>query len=389
MSKLDSSGSMPSKKDKKMRDPASEFYHGEDDEPHAIRRRIILKAHPEIKDLFKPDMRPVPLVVGMCALQWTLTYYSRHFSWPVFVAVAYCIGGTIGHSLSLMTHELSHNLVFSDRRTNEFFGIFCNMAMGIPTAVTFKRYHMEHHQYQGREGIDVDIPTFVEAQWFQSSFMKAIYLMLMPFVYAGRPLLIRPKHVTTMEIINWIAVIAVWCIVFKYCGLSGLLYMVWSFLMGHGLHPMAGHFIAEHWVFEEGHETYSYYGPLNLLAWNVGYHNEHHDFPRVPGWRLPQVRAIAPEFYDYLPTHKSWVWVMVRFIFEKDINPFSRMVRPAEKQSWGRAASSALEEKLSQIAERSSRNRSPTSSADIDAAAPDFGIEIADGVVSPTKKKLL
>jgi sphingolipid delta-4 desaturase len=41
-------------------------------------------------------------------------------------------------------------------------------------------------------------------------------------------------------------------------------YFLTSAFLSGSLHPMAGHFLAEHFVFVEGYETYSYYGPMNL-----------------------------------------------------------------------------------------------------------------------------
>ncbi|WRX23470.1 hypothetical protein QQP08_015957 [Theobroma cacao] len=60
-----------------------------------------------------------------------------------------------------------------------------------------------------------------------------------------------------------------------FWGWKPLAYLILSTFVGGGMHPMAGHFIAEHYVFKLDQETYSYYGPLNLLTWSVGYHNVH------------------------------------------------------------------------------------------------------------------
>ena len=59
----------------------------------------------------------------------------------------------------------------------------------------------------------------------------------------------------------------------------------------------------------------------------MGYHNEHHDFPKVPGFRLPQITKIAPEYYENLPQHKSWTWVLVKYVTDPDIGPFNRVIR--------------------------------------------------------------
>ena len=73
-------------------------------------------------------------------------------------------------------------------------------------------------------------------------------------------------------------------------GWRAVLYLTLSSIFAIGLHPVGARWIQEHYLTSgtKGQETFSYYGPLNLVAFNVGYHNEHHDLMIVPWSRLPR-----------------------------------------------------------------------------------------------------
>ena len=43
--------------------------------------------------------------------------------------------------------------------------------------------------------------------------------------------------------------------------------------------------------------------------------------------RLPALRALAPEFYDTIPSHPSWPMVIVNFIRDPEVGLFARIKR--------------------------------------------------------------
>ncbi|KAA0194729.1 Sphingolipid delta-4 desaturase [Fasciolopsis buskii] len=197
----------------------------------------------------------------------------------------------------------------------------------VPTSIAFKKYHILHHRYQGDTELDVDLPTDFEGRWFRTPITKFLWLMLQPFFYSLRPLVILPLPVSTLEIINISVQFAFNSWVISTFGWKAFGYLLAGTYLAMGVHPVAGHFISEHFVFDKTFETYSYYGILNALTFNVGYHVEHHDFPYIAGSRLPLLRKIAPEYYDTIPHHDSWVKVLYDFVMRPDIGPFARVRR--------------------------------------------------------------
>lgn len=308
-------------------DSPADFTWSSEKEPHAIRRREILEKHPEIKNLYRKDPLSAVFAAVTVVIQLGMAYMVRDASWPVIIICAYVVGGTMNHSLVLAMHELSHDLWFEKRRLNQIYGMLVNCPTCVASAATFRRYHLEHHSHQGSDVYDADIPTKIEGKLFRYTATKFLWVAMQAFFYGIRPIVVKPKPISGGEVVNWIIVGGFDIAVLHFWGPKALVYLFAGTVLGLGVHPMAGHFIAEHFEFCAGQETYSYYGALNVLAYNVGYHNEHHDFPKVPGRLLPKVTEMAPEFYLNMPYYDSWVKVLLGFIFYPDMNCFCRVKR--------------------------------------------------------------
>jgi sphingolipid delta-4 desaturase len=287
----------------------------------------MLEKYPQIKELYGPCPRTKYVCTALVVAQFGLAYLLRESPWWLIVLVAYGVGGVINQALLLAIHELSHNLAFKKPWHNRLFGLFINLPVGVPVAETFRYYHLLHHTHQGDERLDTDLPTEREARALRSAPLKLLWLSCQGLAYALRPLFVHPKKPTLAEACNLLLQLGVNAAVFYFWGGKALAYLPISSLIVMGLHPIAGHYISEHYVFRAGQETYSYYGPLNRVAFNVGYHNEHHDFPYIPGSRLPQLRSLAADFYQPLASHHSWTKALWRFVTDPSLGGYSRIKR--------------------------------------------------------------
>ncbi len=306
-----------------------DFRYSNQPEPHKERTREILKAHPEVRTFISRNPNSIYLIIGVTAMQIAVSILLIGQAWWLILLAAWLIGAFANHTLFVLIHECSHNLIFKNRSANKISSIICDLPMSIPTAISFRSYHLKHHSFQGHYYLDADLSSRWEAKLIGNTFIgKTLWLLLFPLFQGLRPL--RLKEIEFMNrwtIINWIVVFGFDVFMVFFFGWTPLFYFVASLFFSVGLHPLGARWIQEHYLTYPPQETYSYYGSLNVLALNVGFHNEHHDFPSVPWNNLPKLKKAAPEFYENLVWYRSWVKLLLQFIFDPSLSLYSRMVR--------------------------------------------------------------
>ncbi len=312
---------------------SQDFIYSDAPAPHIGRRRQILAQHPEVKALMGNNPSSVAWIIALVVLQLTVAVLVHQLNWLVVVVVAYVVGAFASHALFVMIHECSHNLVTKNTLADRCLGVVCDLALSFPSAQAFRKYHLLHHKHLGHPELDPDIVSRSEAALIgRSPIGKAIWMFFLSMSQAFRPYKVKGVALTdTWMIINTIAVLAVDGLVLWLLGPKALAYLFFSTLFALGLHPLGGRWVQEHYVTSEGQETYSYYGVLNRVCFNMGMHNEHHDFPNVPWNNLPKLSKLASEHYAPLKSYRSWTAVVVNFIFNPKMSGYSRIVRTSAK----------------------------------------------------------
>ena len=280
----------------------TDYNHSHDAEPHVQRTKEIINKYPEIKNLMGRNPNTIWYITGIVVFQFLVAFLVKDLAWYWVLVAAWCIGAFANHALFVLIHECAHNLVFKGRTGNMWAGILCDLPNAFPSSAGFRKYHLKHHAFQGHYELDADIPSRWEAKMVGKSFiLKSLWLLFFPLFQGLRPPRLKEIQFNNKWIwINLLTIVLADALVLILMGPMAFLYLVGSFFFSVGLHPLGGRWIQEHYLVKPPQETYSYYGPLNKVAFNVGYHNEHHDF-----FFMPSIKSVSASELTFNPPLSS------------------------------------------------------------------------------------
>jgi sphingolipid 4-desaturase/C4-monooxygenase len=287
---------------------------------HDARRARIRYAHPEVRELYGPDGRTQLAALGVVGAHFFVARALRGAALGPWLGATLVVGPTLAHALGVLIHEATHNLVAKGTRANKAWGLFLNLPLGAPAAVDFRAQHLLHHRHLGEvdpaTGQDTQAPTTPEDDWVGSStFRKLLSFTAGRFYWKGRPSGEVPFD--AWKVANWVTSFGAIGLVGATWGAAPALYLLTSSLLAFGPHTFGARRLSEHLPVRDEQPTNSYYGPLNLVSFNVGYHVEHHDFPNIAWTRVKRLRELASEEYDSLFAFHSWTRLILDYFVDE------------------------------------------------------------------------
>jgi fatty acid desaturase len=289
--------------------------------PHNTTRLIPERLPPaKIKELsrLKPA-RATGTTFGKWIVIAAAIILCSSFWQPVLYLLAVLVIGSCQHALLILGHDASHFRILSVRWQNDLFANFFMMWPTFASVEGFRKFHSTHHQFtnlpnDGNRHIwythdaagdlapDWQFPkTRLGLAWLllrRAAFLTGLFWILRGLV--GSTIIPSP---------GWMRVARLG---FYGCGAAALTYFdAWHAFLLYWIVPFCTWHIAvqyirlicEHSAVESDAEEYSitrttipsWLESIFILPCNVGYHLEHHWYPSVPFYRLPQLHQALME----------------------------------------------------------------------------------------------
>jgi sphingolipid delta-4 desaturase len=102
---------------------------------------------------------------------------------------------------------------------NKIMGVLCNVPMAIPSAISFGRYHSDHHNFLGEVLGDPDLPMPWESKLsYQYRWYKYVFYAIIEVFYALRPVFMKNPNLSRDEALNYIFIFFTNYLVYLYWG---------------------------------------------------------------------------------------------------------------------------------------------------------------------------
>ncbi|MEX1139225.1 MAG: fatty acid desaturase [Bacteroidota bacterium] len=247
--------------------------------------------------------------------RWNWVLFLHYALWLASAAVAilsdhlligicaYLLGGLSLGTLSVLSHESSHNLFTRNPKIDRWIGFVC----GIPilfSAMGYRIMHPIHHKRLRTEEDPDDIENATKdpavLRWvYVAVFFVSVYLyLIMVPANAFKKGMRSEKTAVILEFFIMAGIVALgWILLPAQWMIEGWLLPL---IVAGQIANIRG--IAEHGMTTSGNEmtdtrTVATHPVLSFLMCNINYHIEHHLYPGVPWYNLPKIHRLLQKEY--------------------------------------------------------------------------------------------
>lgn len=282
--------------------------------------------------------------VSLYALGATGTVYLASLdTWDIYFRVlgslpCIFVAAAALHGISLFTHEAVHSVLNPSRVVNNVFGAICAWPV-LQNFTAYKVLHLRHHKFLGVEGDPDHYANYTRWTWmvFIMNWLRfligyPVYLVMIPILgfRQGRSgdrfwIVIESLAVLVMGVVIYLSPIPG---TYLFYGWLLPMIVINSFVNIRGM--------SQHTLLPKpndpvlGSRTILSNPITRYFMCNENYHLEHHLFPRVPWYRLPELHRelnadLQAQSATFIPGYLSFAWQFVITSFRRSpLGPVTR-----------------------------------------------------------------